>query len=66
MNNQNNSRHGFLKKAALGSLMAVGIPEIISTATISVRYRFQFHIAGNFNTFHLAYCKCDFGYYCNC
>jgi lysophospholipase L1-like esterase len=32
MINQNNSRRSFLKKAALGSLIAVGIPEIISAS----------------------------------
>jgi lysophospholipase L1-like esterase len=32
MENQNNSRRSFIKKAALGGLMAVSIPEIISAA----------------------------------
>jgi lysophospholipase L1-like esterase len=32
MENQNNSRRNFIKKAALGGLMAVSIPEIISAA----------------------------------
>jgi hypothetical protein len=66
MNNQNNSRRGFLKKAALGSLMAVGIPEIISTATVSARYRFQFQHGSNCIAFHMACCQHDFPYNCNC
>jgi lysophospholipase L1-like esterase len=32
MENQINSRRGFIKKAALGSLMAISIPEIVSAA----------------------------------
>ncbi|MGE5419746.1 MAG: SGNH/GDSL hydrolase family protein [Chloroflexota bacterium] len=32
MENQNNSRRGFFKKAALGTLMIAGIPEIISAS----------------------------------
>lgn len=35
MENQTNNRRSFIKKAALGSLMAVSIPEIISAATSS-------------------------------
>ena len=34
MGNQNNNRRNFIKKAALGSLMAVSIPEILSSAMI--------------------------------
>lgn len=33
MENKNNSRRSFIRKAALGSLMVAGIPEIISAAT---------------------------------
>jgi lysophospholipase L1-like esterase len=32
MENQNNNRRSFIRKAALGSLMAVGIPEILSAS----------------------------------
>jgi hypothetical protein len=32
MENQNNNRRSFIKKAALGGLMAVSIPEILSAA----------------------------------
>ncbi|HLN56600.1 MAG TPA: SGNH/GDSL hydrolase family protein [Bacteroidales bacterium] len=32
MENQNNSRRSFIRKAALGSLMVAGIPEIVSAA----------------------------------
>ncbi|MFA5818038.1 MAG: SGNH/GDSL hydrolase family protein [Bacteroidales bacterium] len=35
MENQNNSRRSFIKKAALGGLMAVSIPEILSAAMVS-------------------------------
>jgi len=34
MGNQNNNRRNFIKKAALGSLMAVSIPEILSSTMI--------------------------------
>ncbi|MDO9340278.1 MAG: SGNH/GDSL hydrolase family protein [Bacteroidales bacterium] len=35
MENQNNNRRSFIKKAALGGLMAVSIPEILSAAMVS-------------------------------
>jgi lysophospholipase L1-like esterase len=35
MENQNNNRRSFLKKAALGGLMAVSIPEILSASMVS-------------------------------
>jgi lysophospholipase L1-like esterase len=35
MGNQNNNRRTFIKKAALGGLMAVSIPEILSSAMVS-------------------------------
>jgi hypothetical protein len=35
MENQNNNRRSFIKKAALGGLIAVSIPEILSAAMVS-------------------------------
>jgi len=35
MENQNNNRRGFIKKAALGGLMAVSIPEILSASIMN-------------------------------
>ena len=35
MENQNNNRRSFIKKAALGGLMAISIPEILSAAMVS-------------------------------
>ena len=32
MENQNNSRRSFIKKAALAGMMAISIPEILSAA----------------------------------
>jgi len=35
MENQNKNRRSFLKKAALGGLMAVSIPEILAASAVS-------------------------------
>src|SRR5450759_1181428 len=35
MENQNNNRRSFIKKAAMGGLLAVSIPEILSAAMVS-------------------------------
>ena len=39
MENQNNSRRSFIKTAALGGLMAVSIPEILSAAMVPARVK---------------------------
>ena len=37
MENQNNSRRSFLKKAALGTIATISIPEILSASMVKAR-----------------------------